>query len=201
MKRTLVLYGLGVLAAILFLSSCFYPETFTAKLNIDKNGSYSFVFDGTLVFLTFEQPKDEPLLTDQDPVKIRQLEEQLKNDNNFKEIKYTGKGRFKVLYRQEGVIKPGSKITLMANFCEIIRILPSQPGTIIINGVNLDELNLEYLKKMNVHLQGKLAITTNARVIRHNADRSPWFFGFPGAYEWQFTWSPFPGPWMLLELK
>jgi hypothetical protein len=117
MKRTSILYGLGALAAILLLSSCFYPETFSAKLNIDKNGSYSFVFDGTLVFLTFEQPKDEPVLTDQDSVKIRQIEQQLKKDNNFKEVKYTGKGRYKVLYRQEGVIKPGAKITLMSNFC------------------------------------------------------------------------------------
>ena len=89
----------------------------------------------------------------------------------------------------------------MANFCEIIMILPSQPGKVIINGVNLDELNLKYLKKMNFHFAGKLTITTNARVIRHNADRSPWFFGFPEAYEWQFTLSPFPGAWMLLELK
>jgi hypothetical protein len=58
-----------------------------------------------------------------------------------------------------------------------------------------------YLQKVNLRLEGKLAVTTNAKVIRHNADRSPWFPGLSKNYEWQFSLSPFPEPWMLLQLE
>lgn len=201
MKRTIALFGLCIFAAIILLSSCFYPETFNATLNIDKSGSYSFVFDGTLVFLTFEQKKDEPLLTDKDPQKIKELEEELKKDPNFQEVKYSGKGRFKVHYRQEGAIKPNAKTTLLGKSCEIVHIRPIQPGQVLIKGANLDGVDIQYLKRLDFRLAGKLTITTTAKVIRHNADRSPWFFGLSGAYEWQFSLSPFPAPWMLLKLE
>jgi hypothetical protein len=201
MKRSTALFGLCILAAIILLSSCFYPETFNATLNLDKSGSYSFVFDGTLVFLNFEPEKDEPLLTDKSPQEIKKLEEVLKKDPNFQEVKYSGESRFKVLYRREGVIKPNVKTKLLGEFCEIINIRAIQPGKVLIKGANLDGVDIAYLKKVNLRLEGKLAVTTNAKVIRHNADRSPWFPGLSGAYEWQFSLSPFPEPWLLLQLE
>lgn len=200
MKRSTALFGLGLLVAIIWLSSCFYPEKFNATLNIDKSGSYSFVYDGTLVFLKFDSEKDEPLLTDQDPQKIKKLEEELKKDPNFQKVKYTGKDRFKVLYRREGVIEPNVKTRLLDKSCRIISIRQITPGKILVKGANLDEVDMENLKKVNYRLQGKLTVTTNAKVIRHNADRSPWFPGFSKTYEWQFSLAPFPEPWMLLQL-
>jgi hypothetical protein len=201
MKRSTAFFGLGLLAAIILLSSCFYPEKFNATLNIDKSGSYNFVYDGTLVFLQFDSEKDEPLLTDQNPQEIKKLAEELKKDPNFQEVKYTGKGRFKVLYRREGVITPNVKTQLLSESCRIISIRQIQPGKVLIKGANLDEVDIEYLKKLNFRLQGKLIVTTNAEVIRHNAERSPWFPGLSKTYEWQFSLSPFPEPWLLLQLE
>ena len=201
MKRSSPLFGLCILTAIILLPSCFYPEEFHATLNIDKSGSYNFVFDGTLVFINFDPEKDEPLLTDSDPQEIKKLEEELKKDPNFQEVKYSGKSRFKVLYRREGVIKPNVKTKLLGEFCEIINIKIIQPGKVLINGANLDGVDIAYLEKVNLRFEGKLAVTTNAKVIRHNADRSPWFPGLSGPYEWQVFLSPFPEPWMLLQLE
>ena len=201
MKRSSPLFGLCLLTAIILLPSCFYPEEFHATLNIDKSGSYNFVFDGILVFLNFDPEKDEPLLTDSNPQEIQKLEEELKKDPNFQEVKYTGKSRFKVLYRREGVIKPNVKTKLLSKLCELITIKPIQPGKVLIKGANLDEVDIAYLHKVNFRLEGKLSVTTNAKVIRHNADRSPWFPGLSGTYEWQFSLSPFPEPWMLLQLE
>ena len=40
----------------------------------------------------------------------------------FQDVKYTGKSRFKVLYRREGVIKFNVKTKLLGDLCEIINI-------------------------------------------------------------------------------
>lgn len=200
MKRSLVLIGITVLLSML-LASCFYPEVFNITLNIDKNGAYSFIFDGTLVSITMDQQKDELLLHDHDLKRVQELEGVLKKNTHFQEVKYVGKGRFKVLYRQEGTITSDSELKFIDDHCALLTIEPSEPGQVIIKGATLGKNTLEYLKKLDFTLAGKLTVTTNARVIRHNADRSPWLFGLLGSYEWQVNLSPFPEPWMLLQLE
>lgn len=201
MKRTLVPVGVIALISMLLLSSCFYPETFDTILHIEKNGAYSFVFDGTLVFISQDQQKDEMLFHDKDIEKVKELEGILKKNKHFQEIKYIGKGRFKVLFRHEGVIAPNQELKFIDDHCAILRIESGEPGQVIVKGATLEKGARQYLKKSNVNLSGKLTITTNARVIRHNADRSPWLFGLLGSYEWHFSLSPFPEPWMLLQLQ
>jgi hypothetical protein len=201
MQIARIFFGLGCLLAIVGLSSCFYPETFEVRLNIDKSGAYSFAFDGMLVFLSDNQAADEVLLKDQDPTKIAELEKALKKNKSFQEIKYTGKGRFNVRYLREGVIKPDTELKFLDEHCLILTIEPGEPGRIIIKGAAPGTKTMAYLKKMHVNLAGKLTITTNARVIRHNADSGPWLFGLLGSYQWQFALSPFPEPWMYLELQ
>jgi hypothetical protein len=201
LKRSMVFFGVTVLLPMLLLSSCFYPEVFNITLNIDKTGTYSFVFDGTLVFITMDQEKDEVLLRDQDLKRVQEVEGILKKNPHFQEIKYAGKGKFKVLYRQEGQITPNSRLKFLDEHCALLTIEPSEPGQVIIKGATLERDTLAYLKKLDFTLAGKLTVTTNARVIRHNADRSPWLFGLLGSYEWQVNLSPFPEPWMLLQLE
>jgi hypothetical protein len=201
LKRSLVLIGVTVLLSMLLLPSCFYPEVFNITLNIDKTGAYSFVFDGTLVSITMDQQKDESLLHDQDLERARELEGVLKKNTHFQEVKYAGKGRFKVLYRQEGAITSNSELKFLDGHCALLTIEPSEPGQVIIKGATLGKNTLEYLKKLDFTLAGKLTVTTNARVIRHNADRSPWLFGLLGSYAWQINLTPFPEPWMLLQLE
>lgn len=201
MKRSMVFFGVTVLLPMLLLSSCFYPEVFNITLNIDKTGTYSFVFDGTLVFITMDQEKDEVLLQGQDLKRVQEVEGILRKNTHFREVKYVGKGRFKVLYRQEGTITSNSELKFIDDHCALLTIEPSEPGQVIIKGATLEKNAREYLKKSDVTLAGKLTVTTNARVIRHNADRSPWLFGLLGSYEWQVNLSPFPEPWMLLQLE
>jgi len=73
MKRVMSIVCLLALGSMFLLSSCFYPEKFQIKINIDKNGDYSFSYDGTLFYLTEEDDKEKIVLNDKDEQTIKKL--------------------------------------------------------------------------------------------------------------------------------
>ena len=72
-------YPLIILFALsLFLSGCFLPENFTAKVTVHKDGSYIFAYDGTLVYALALSAAAEGKLTDKDEKKFSAEAEKMK---------------------------------------------------------------------------------------------------------------------------
>ena len=47
-KLKVVQFGLAFLFIIAVLTACWIPEKFNAKITVDKDGSYTFVYDGII---------------------------------------------------------------------------------------------------------------------------------------------------------
>lgn len=91
---------------VLGVVGCMLPGTFTAKLDVKKDGSYTFVYDGTVVIL--------PMLADLERGKMDKEAEkknadeiagELKKDGKVSNVAYVGKGAFKMSINASGNVK------------------------------------------------------------------------------------------------
>src|ERR1035441_7759774 len=93
-----------VIAAVLLLAlgGCWIPENFDAKITINKDGSYSFTYDGTLTFGLALAAAQQGSLSAKDEAEFQKEAERLRRETGFKKVDYQGKGRFKVLVEKAG---------------------------------------------------------------------------------------------------
>jgi hypothetical protein len=184
--------------SLICLNSCLYPEKFNIVINIAKDGKYSFVYDGFFIDdLTREASlkKDSP--TEQKYAKL--IEDSLHKITYFKEIKYVGEGKFKVLYQQDGDAKAGMFFIGKDN--RWISIEPVVADIFMISGSNIDEDVEKVSKKLNFPIEGTIVVTTNAKVLGHNARTEPKFFGWVGNYTWEIKSAADQALKMLIQIK
>ncbi|HDO25048.1 MAG TPA: hypothetical protein ENG95_00200 [Nitrospirae bacterium] len=198
---TSLLLVITLLLVTVFVSSCLFPEKFEAKININKNGTYSFVYDGILTYVLAKAAEvEQGKLSKKDEREIRkELEKEFLKDPNFKKVKYIGHGQFKVLYKREGTLN--SPMYFLSSDMNIISIIPLRDGKVEIKGMKLNRKDIRQLKELKMKIDGKLKVTTNAKVIKHNAKSTPKLFGLLGSYIWQIKSITDPAPYMLIQLR
>ncbi len=200
--RKTFLSVLTLLFLLGFVSSCLSPEEFEAKININKNGTYSFVYDGILTYVVIKAAEvNKEKLTANDERKMKEeIEQELLKDPNFKKVNYVGHGRFKVLYKREGTLNSPIYF-LNRDISKIISIVPIKEQQVEIRGMKLDKKNIKELQEFGIKVDGQLEVNTNAKVIKHNAKSVPKLFGMMGSYNWQIKSASDPAPYMLLQLQ
>jgi hypothetical protein len=181
--------------ACLFLTSCLVPEEFTSTLNIDKNKQYKFSYDGTVAYGTaLAEIKERGQLSQADNAEIKKAEANLRKEKGFSSVEYVGRGRFKVRYEESGPVQFGKKI-----FLDMIEFRSAPGGAIQILGTDISPENRNELSKLDLKLDGTLKVTSDIRVIEHNATSTPWFGGLWGAYEWHITLNQMKRPTIILQ--
>jgi len=107
MIKNLRVLSLVTIASIflLLLSGCWIPEDFDANVKVNKDGSYTFTYDGTLTFALALAAAKEGSLSQKDEAEFKKEGEKIRQEPGFKEVKYLGKGRYKVFVEKTG--KPG----------------------------------------------------------------------------------------------
>jgi hypothetical protein len=167
-------------------------------MNITKDGKYSFVYDGVIIDdnIRDAQIKGE---SSSETKKRKEVEEYLQKNPNFKEIKYVGEGKFKVLFKQEGDAK--SETSFIDKDNKWISIEPLFSDIILIIGSSMDSDLEKTLKKLNFAIEGTLVVTTNAKVLGHNARTSPKLFGLVGNYTWEIKSFSDPAPKILIQFE
>ena len=182
-----------------FISSCFFPEEFAAKITINKDGTYSLVYDGILTFVPAKAAEiQQGKLTSADEREIKKGEQEMLKDPKFKNVKYIGHGQFKVFYKDEGTLN--TSIYFINQDQNIVSIVPTNDRKVQIRGMKLDRNDIEQLQKLEMKIDGQLEVTTDAKVIEHNARSAPSFFGLFGSYKWQIKSVNDPAPYMLIQL-
>ncbi|HDL15008.1 MAG TPA: hypothetical protein ENH28_02450 [Euryarchaeota archaeon] len=195
-----LLLVITLLFVTVLVSSCLFPEKFEAKININKNGTYSFVYDGILTYVLAKAAEvEQGELSAKDEREIKELEKKFLKDTNFKKVKYIGHGQFKVLYKREGTLN--SPMYFLSSDLKIISIIPIKDGKVEIKGMKLNRQDIRQLKALKMKIDGKLKVTTNAKVIKHNAKSTPKLFGLLGSYSWQIKSISDPAPYMLIQLR
>lgn len=190
-----------MLAAMLVLSSCFFPEKFTAEIEIFKNGTYRFTYDGILTFVPGKAEETQSgSLSAQVEGELKGLEKKLKKeDSGFKKVEYLGHAQYKVLYERSAPLT--APFYFLSHELKIISIIPRNNNTVEVEGMELDQNDLVQMQQLGMKIDGTVKVSTDGLVRAHNAKSTPSFFGLVGSYTWSISSIKDPAPYMLIDLK
>ena len=179
----------SLLCVALLFTGCYLPTDFEAQLQIDKRGNYIFRYDGKLTHLGLLRQLARKEITQQEGgEKVAFIRRDLARDKAFgygatiKErmanIKHIRDATFKVKYKRSSNIDKGRSynfIRFNSRMLGISRIPNKGKGRegflIKVFGDKPNTELIETLEKANLMANGRLRIQTDARVLRHNADK------------------------------
>ncbi|KIL98847.1 hypothetical protein CCC_02297 [Paramagnetospirillum magnetotacticum MS-1] len=176
---------IGVLAALLLLSSCYIPDKFKSELRLSRYGDYSLTYKGDLMFA--------PMLDDYRKNKIKPEEEaerqenvrrDLSRDIAFRKIEAKGKGRFSVEYERVGRLEKVQLTSLIRRDARMISLRSMENGAIVVKANAMKPSDAQILAELGLNMEGEFRITTDGNVVKHNATQvKP--FGTSKVYIWK----------------
>jgi len=200
-KKNINLYFryLLVFALILILVSCFVPEKFTAKVEINSDGSYSFTYDGILTHALAKAALMQGPLSKKDKEEMKEYEKNLKDEPEYKKFKYIGKGQFEVLYEKTG--KAGESFYFFDKDYCFFSIEFCKGDSIEVSGFQLDKESLANMEQFNLKIDGEFEILTNANVVKHNSKMKVKKIKNKYCYKWKVKSNLEPAPNMMLTYQ
>lgn len=179
MKKPMSLrLGALLIVAVATLSGCYLPEKFSAKINIERDQSYSFVYSGTVLHAPFMMDEDGTKLTEKAHQAIAADAERIAKQPGVKKAKYIGNARIDLQFEERR--SAGQRLKVFDLF-----FVSSDKGVLTVSSAEVNAKNATAFAKAGLELDGTLEISLpkNAQVIRHNATSTP-IFGF-GSYSWK----------------
>lgn len=190
---------LFIFAIALILSSCFVPEKFTAKVEINNDGSYSFTYDGILTHALAKAALMQGPLSKKDKSEMKEIENEFNIELEFKKANYIGKGQFEVLYEKTG--KAGESFYFFdEQFC-FFSIVYTKSDTIEVSGFQLDKESLANMEQFNLKIDDEFEILTNANVVKHNSKMKVKKIKDKYCYKWRVKSNLEPAPNMVLTYQ
>jgi len=197
--RKLRIIPLTAIVSIVFLVvGCWIPENFEAKISVKKDGSYTFIYDGTLTYALALAAAKDGSLSREDEAEMQREAATLRREPGFKHVDYLGKGRYKVYVEKVG--RPGEPYYFLSQEMKIFAVRPLKDGTINITGIRPSKSNIQEFKSIGAKMDGKLTVSVarGIKVLRHNAQSEPYLFGLLGSYKWEIK-SPDVDPFIVLK--
>ena len=155
------------------------PEKFDAKIEIHADGSYSYSFDGVLVFVPALIQASRGELDARTEAQLRKAAEQLGREG-FQNAKYLGRGRYSAVLERDGAKGEASF------FPSVFSIRPKSDGSIVVGACRPDHSAPCQLAGTGAEVDGALAVTVDrgVEVVRHNAQSQLSAGSASGAYAW-----------------
>ena len=175
-----------IVSILLFvLAACWIPENFDTKITINRDGSYTFTYDGTLTFAPALAAAQKGSLSAKDEAELQKQAEKLRREPGYKKVDYQGKGRYRVLVEKAG--NRGEPFYFVSREMKIFAVLPQADRTVTVTAVRPSQKDIQQLNSIGAKIEGTLSVSVanGVQVVRHNADSVPTFFGLFGAYKWQ----------------
>lgn len=178
MKR---LFGaVACAAACAALSGCLVPEKFQASVQFKPDGGYTYKYNGTAVhFLAAAAIKEKGSLPAKDEAGLEREAEKAARAPGVKKIAYTGQGRYEVQIEQD--LKPGQQVSTL----KLFTITREKDGSFVIAAPAMKDKDRDNLLSLGIKVAGtaEVALPANAKVLSHNADKTPGVFS--KAYTWK----------------
>lgn len=194
MKKRLL--AMSLVGATL-LSGCLIPEKFTAKIQVQHDGSYTFQYAGTAAnAFAALQLKQEGTLSSKDENSLKADAEKMAKSPEIQRAVYQGKGRYEL--KIESKKKSGESLTMF----DVFKVSTDKAGVMTIASSEIKDKDKQELAQMGIKMDGVLEVSLpkNAEVISQNAQSTPSFFGMFGAYTWKIG-SVDQRPVMKIKLK
>jgi hypothetical protein len=182
-----------VLILAVALAGCWIPEKFDTRITINKDGSYTFTYDGTLTYGLALAAAQQGGLSAKDETELQKEGEKLRRQPGFKKVDYLGKGRYKVLFEKAG--NRGERFYFLSEELKFFAVLPQVDRSVTVTAVRPGQKEIQELNSIGAKIEGTLSVSvaSGVQVVRHNAESEPVFFGLFGAYKWQIK-SPDANP-------
>jgi hypothetical protein len=182
-------FRIPLLCLAFLLTGCYLPTDFQAELQIDKRGNYIFRYAGKLTHLGLLQQLAQKQINELEGAeKVAVIQRDLARDKGFgpeptiKErvvnIKHLSNATFEVKYKRQGNIdrqKSYSFVRFNARMLGISRVPNNAKGgdnwIIKVFGDRPNKDLVEALEKANLKANGRLRIQTDAKILKHNADK------------------------------
>ena len=174
---------LAAVAATATLGGCYLPEKFTASLDFDRQGAYTYRFDGTVVHqlaaLEIAQSGSLSAKTDSG---LRSNVDKLAKAEGVSRARYQGNGRVEV--QLAGRKARREELSL---FSGVFQVATDAQGVTTIRSIELTPKAKKDLELLDIRMDGSLRVKlpSGATVLEHNASSTPSFGGLVGAYQWR----------------
>jgi hypothetical protein len=191
------------LAAVVILAGalcgCWIPENFDTRVSMNKDGSYVFDYDGLLGYVPAIQAASMGAPDARLDGELKKAADELRREPGFRKVDYVGKGRFRVSFEKAG--KPGEAFHFLSKDLDFFSVLPQPDHTIRVEGTRPKADVMQQLQQIGAHPDGTLSVSVpySTKVLNHNANSEPMFFGLIGSYKWNIK-SPAAGPAMVVQL-
>jgi hypothetical protein len=192
-RKSLVAFAAGAT----LLAGCLIPEKFTAKADIQPDGSYSASYAGTVVHgLAAMQIAKAGRLSANDDASLKREVDKMKRSPDVQSVSYLGNGKYELALAAKR--EKGKALDLL----NILSIKTGKDGIITISSAKIEEKGKKDLSQLGIKVDGTLTVSIprNAEVIEQNATTTPSFFGLVGTYSWKIG-SVEQRPMMRIRLK
>ncbi len=161
----------GAAALIVALTGCYLPTRFVAEITIQRTGDYTLTYDGVLLSSNLV-----PGLMPGDPDQ-KEIDERLEGvfadlgrDSSYKTVEYLGNGAFQVYFEKSDNIFERTSVTFIRTDNRFLSIAyVRKTGEITIRASIVPENQRPRLEAIGYSMGGEFRVTTDARVIDHNA--------------------------------
>lgn len=171
------------------------PEQFVASVSIRANGSYSYSYHGTLIFVpALIQAGRAGFLDPELDARLKDATARLRQEG-FEKADYLGRGRYAVVLQRSRA--GGEPSYFPSREMPVFSIRPQPNGAIMIAGSRPDATAPCQLAGTEAEIDGRLIVTLErgATVLNHNAENKLSTLDHFGEYHWRIK-SPDADPFM-----
>ena len=153
------------------LVGCYLPESFAIDISMERNGDYRMSYRGLLVQPTItEALLDGSLDAEAEKEKVAIVLADLKRDSGVKQLSYSGRGVFKIVYeRSSNIIRDKSFVFVRRNSRILEMFFYKDSNTVEIRGGFVPDRYQERLNALGYQMTGTINFRTKAGIRSHNA--------------------------------
>lgn len=183
---SIIARAFAVVGLLSVLGGCYVPEEFTATVTINKDGSYTYAFEGTVAHGLAAMAAKTPGLTQKEEQALKDETPKLKT-GDVRRVEYVGKGRYETLIEHVGARNVPSYFPSQESL--LFGIEPQGDGTIRFFAHRPTAKNFQDLQQAGLKLDGTIVVKlqNGVTVITQNADSQPSLFGLMGSYKWRIN--------------
>lgn len=194
-----------VLAALLIvtLNGCYAPASFDAEIEIGRTGYYKMTFEGYMVEANlFNKVVKDKIGALEEKERVARLKTDLTRDSSTKLFEYFKKGHFRIKWEKQGDLLKSKMVTFLRRNENILSIrYVKKSGMVSVQGTPIAKVHAQRMVDSGLGMQGTLKVTTDAKVISHNAKKVTKGEGRQKVYFWQIK-SPFdPSPKLSFRIR
>ncbi len=185
------------------LSGCYVPGSFDAEIEIGRTGFYKMTFEGYMAETNlFNKVVRDKISAKEEAERVERLKTDLTRDRATKLFEYFKKGHFRIKWEKQGDILKTKSVTFLRRNENILSInYVKSKALVTIQGTPISQINAQRIVDAGLGVQGSLKVTTDARVISHNAQKVKKGEGRKKIYLWRIK-SPFdPSPKLSFNLR